>query len=572
MSSKKNKLAKEKTDKLKTVRANLAEKSLNSYIEESFLPVERGKGYKIRVNALNGIFISSEFNWGMLLQKLGNQYKPDKNKTREDIEKKLGLENVFPPKKIERNFTGQTGSESFCKVDIRFKPWLLSKAEATDHLQTVREQANETEEWAKPLMEWLEDQKLSGFYYVVEFDIWCEFDFTKYYDTRLRVQTLNQLNEKAMEQLDEEAIDLAEWAIDYVTKELVFDDLCKAINVASKAFLLLSGTKLPILIYTPLKLGLIIKINNEMKEVKINLAKAIKVKATVKNYEIEREFKVDKKLKVVLEPGYLKEKEKPITFDKAEWKEGEDENGKFKFIDSDEVQVQPDISKITKNEDDLVEFPVIFSLVKSVGSGEKVSQDKVLKKRDIQLCKTQIYFRLDPLKLRFSVTRPWLPRKGEQFNVDFCVGFENHDDLSNVIPVKVVCYLGDDFKAVKQKTENEKEISEDLIIGNKPEPATFPLIAKRASFWGYFNTAYFEFFIGESSKAAEYWRMNLTALPNMFDTIVAGATAFLGSLHLAYPEFFPAITEQVNIANLEIIPATIYLSYRLLTWSKSTSK
>ena len=588
------KLAEVKADKLINETAYLAQRSRNSYVEESFLPVEKVEDHKIRVNPLNGIFISSELSWDLLIKNLGLEYDITNHPAGKEMETKMGLVNVFPPLKIERNFPKQS-LESFCKEEITFKPFLFSKSEATQYLQIIKEQANETEEWASPLINWLEAQQLPGFYNVIEFKIFNEFDFQRYYvslkqseelkrkdENNKIVRTIDtseelikQLDDEAIKQLDDEAKELAEWAIDYVTKELVFDDLVRAINETclDKSVKLkgLSERYLtyPILIYTPLKLKLIIKINDDKTdEVKINLAKKIKVKASVINYDTTRNIKVDN-LKVVVESGYLKEK--PIQFDDTNWKSGRDEIGNYSSIDSNEVFVPADINKIIKDEANIV-YPIFFSLIKSVYLKENVSKDIVLTKRDIKLCKSQLNVRFEKPKIRFSVTRPYFPRKGQQFDVEFKVWFEE-SDLDYKIPIKVVCYYGDDFMTLKSKSDNDdKKYSESLYIGKSKEQATFILIAKKASFPGYYNAAYFEFFIGESQKETEAWRLNLTVLPNVLDTLVAGLTVLLGALAMTYPDIFPPITEQVNIANLEIIPATIYLGYRILFWSKSTTK
>ena len=650
---------------LRTTTEDLSKASQKSFIEESISPAEEGEGDKIRVNPLNGIFIAPELHWNLITKRLGKKYVPQTHPAGKLMETEMGLKNVFPPKTIERDFLKKSGATSFCKAEIKFKPNLLSKSEAIYNLNALKEQANKTDVWAKPLKDWLESQNVPGFFYFVEFEIFCVFDFDKYWKARkgikpkignspppnldgIKEEALIQLNNKAKELLQKEAKELAEWAIQYVTKEEVFDDLCNAIDVvcevgsagkestptqgqapvsketsvekeSSPATAIEVGSagkestptqgqapasalspKHRILIYKPSKLRIEVEIDNkkvpgnesgeiEMPimlspasgEVKINLSEKINVRITVKNYVTEQSILVDKNLKVVIKSLYFKEK--TITFDEDPLPEGIDrwplsKNKEFRSIKSKWKTLTPDINKITSNIEKLVEYPVSFDLVRSFG--DDVSGDIV------QYCQTQANVKFDFPKISFSVTRPYLPRKGEQFDIKFDVKCESNSGLDYPIPVKVVCHYGENFSTVKPVSDAEKKvITEELdLIVNQTKPvsegnneskksneAIFTLMAGKASFPGYYNTAYFEFFVGEYKKAVETWRMNITILPNLLDTLVAGGTFLLGLFSVAYPAIFPAITAGISIANLEIIPATIYLGYRVLNWSKTTA-
>ncbi len=620
----------------------LSEDSQKDYIKKSISPAKEGEGRKIRVNPLNGIFIAPELHWNLIAKTLGNEYKPKPHPAGEIMETKMDLKNVFPPKTIVRDFPRDPGVESFCKAEIKFKPRLLSKSQAVYRLETVRERANETDDWAKPLKDWLESQEKPGFYYVIEFEIVCEFDFDKYWNARkkgvsdrkrkqevadfkkeVRAEKadkgedfetrMENIRKQARAQLKKEAEELAEWAIEYVTKEEVFDDLCNAIDAACEASSQekestprKSETKAikektvenkgpqesalspkhRILIYKPVNLKLIVDIiqpnstNNrrgKKEEGRIYLAEKIMAKIEARNYETEQEIVIDKNLKVVIQSeffeGETKTLEEILSPEFNNWKLHQ--NKEYRYIKSKEVELHPNFDKITKNYEKMRKYPITFNLVRSVG--DSVSGGIV------QYCKTVKNIRFDLPIIRFSVTSPYFPRKGEQFDVKFYVTCESNSSLDYTIPVRVDCHLGKNFSTVTKSDTESISYNLDIEVkqtgggtkGNidnkRSNTAKFVLMAEKASFPGYYNSAYFEFYVGEHNTAVETWRLNITVLPNLLDTLVVGGTGLLAILSVAYPDIFPAITQGLSIANLEIIPATIYLGYRVLNWSRKTS-
>ena len=166
----------------------LSEKSQALYLESSVRPVGKD-GNKIIDNVLNGFFVTPEIKWAKVVEKLKKisaNYNEKPDPSGKLMENRLGLSNVFPPITVERDFSKDALNDPFCKAEIKFTPRLMSKSDTIKHIYSIKESANETDDWVAGLIKWLNDQKMPGFYNVIEFKIIGTFDFDMYYNAKVK--------------------------------------------------------------------------------------------------------------------------------------------------------------------------------------------------------------------------------------------------------------------------------------------------------------------------------------------------------------------------------------------------
>lgn len=612
----------------------LAKESVKAYRSRTMRETaEDSSGTRIETHYMKGLFVNEDVEWSLIKPKhKGYTEIPDPRG--EMIEKKMGIEEnkgIFPPKAIVRDFTEEapnskgSKNESFCKAEIRFDSRLMSKSEVENHLRTIRVEANEDSDWASDLTKWLKSQKEYNIYFVVGFEIICEFDFKKYWrerfeeikeaDVELQIRgegvSVNSDEQKQIEdKMHREVAELAKYAVEYVVEKLVFYDLrdsfkymCEKIEKDKetgnnkKQIGATAGEPKPlpenrILFYNPLKLKLTATLEpctNDVPQICLGdqIEATIRIESEGKrrpNFNIDRNFKV-----IIEDPSYFEAEDEEITFVKGsnefeEFRPKESKtNGENKVYCVEtpkKILLTPKIEEITAKAD-MAEYPLTFVLKRSTGI--LATNEGTVPKEDVrQLAKCSKKVAILPPKVTMTSTKKRLPRKGEQFDIEFNLECNGNSNKLLMIPLTIKGYFGNpkdpDFEVVGSAPEKNSgketgyHTKEFRIRVKGKEKKTFTLLARRASFPGYYCTANFKLEVSRWKTISE-WRENMMIFPNLVDTFIAGVTTLLGIAYLYRPDWFPFIADipALNIANLEAIPAVVYLAYRALNWTKATT-
>ena len=194
------------------------------------------------------------------------------------------------------------------------------------------------------------------------------------------------------------------------------------------------------------------------------------------------------------------------------------------------------------------------------------------------LSKSNKTIKIEPPKSKLYVKKPFLPNKGDQINIE--LGVELLDKTNNAekfLPITVECWFGKDFTPIipNVKNTNDQFVTKNTQIqvndDYKKNTVNFILSANRAGYPGYKNKANFIFKIGSWSELKQ-WNLDITVLPNKFDTFVTTVIGLLGILSLYYPDQIPSLTKELNVANLSVTPGILYIAYRVMNWAKDTKK
>jgi hypothetical protein len=194
-------------------REKVVKKIQKEMAKNSFFAIKT-EGATYKVNKLNGIFIASKINWNKVKTEFedktkfadNKEYNVDDDDIAKKIEDRLVLKEIFPIRRITKEFSTGNQQNCFCNVEILLSTGSMSKSETINHLYEVKEKAHENTEWLLPLINWLNNEKSDTFYYVANFEITCGFDIDKYLNPARTVKNQKtELKSKIDEQIDENA-------------------------------------------------------------------------------------------------------------------------------------------------------------------------------------------------------------------------------------------------------------------------------------------------------------------------------------------------------------------------------
>ena len=182
-------------------------------VKNSFFAIKT-EGATYKVNRLNGIFIASKLNWSKVKTEFEDktkfadekEYDVSDDDIAKKIEDRLILKEIFPIRRITKEFSTGNQQNCFCNMEILLSTGSMSKTETINHLYEAKEKAHENTEWLLPLINWLDNEKSDTFYYVINFEITCGFNIEKYLKpaTTGKKQT-TKLQNKIDKKIDEKA-------------------------------------------------------------------------------------------------------------------------------------------------------------------------------------------------------------------------------------------------------------------------------------------------------------------------------------------------------------------------------
>ncbi len=533
-------------------------RKLQDYVVDLSDDPVRIAGDEVVTNVVNGIFVAPEINWQEVYKKLGDKYKVEDKEVETQIVTDLKLGKICPPKTITRDFSGDKAAGQvidpktvYCQAVIKLKTESMPQQEIPPFLAEFFEKQKVLGNKADTILAWLKEPgKRSGgdaFYSVVSFKIFSSFNVKRYLKAKLRTpqkfekkiqkmtdEELKEANKQIDADLEKEVTDVAIELSELIAEKLVYADLVQAFKDLGAS---------PFVQFDPKKWNLNLTAEPVNAD-SVKLGEKIIVNVTVENLTKY----TDKKLKLGEDFGIRVNSTYFAIADKGTIGEA---IGSGKSLKTS-LLLAPNIQEIIKQQ----EKPNYAAVIELFDI-----------KSDFVLDRERLKIKFEKPSLELTITRPFLPYKGQHFELKFKF---NADFLEDV-PVKITGLVGPDFKYAD--VDSSSGIFNDTFtITQKGFERSYTLVANRAGFPGYKNTAFFRVFVGEWACPVDSRTLSFTVLPNLLDTSIAGLTAFAGILSAFYPNLVPSLTAEPNIATLSSTAAVVYLGFRALSWGLATQK
>ena len=487
---------------------------------------------------VRGIFIASKINWAEVADRLGQKgYHLTMREPISKVVKNLSLQQTFPQKKFTKKIfeiPEKKNRGANCQVIINLKPYSMCRDEIDPYLKETSNNRKVAITKFIPLLEWMKDpsNKANTFYDLVEFTIICAFNAEEVYESTNVQETGKNAGKKGLTLDDSRlfAVDLSE----VISEKSIYPELISAFEGMGVS---------PIIQFISRKWQMKLSPRINMGKREIRIGDEIQVELKVTNLNLDATLKLNRDFDIEVSSDYFT----------AEVQKTDE---LFSYDQSVPLSVKllPKISEMVKKE--TKSYPVIFRLVDHINK--------------VFISEETSYLALSPPDIQIEGERSFLPHKGSHINVSLTVRLLSKLPQSDRIPVKIRCNAAPDFKLLNSTKEEFDEKIVGIVQGTNH--AEFILVANRAGFPGYKDTASFQFFIGEWATPFASYDMEMTVLPNMLDTSIAGLTASFVIFSQFFPGLIPSLTSEPNLATLSSTGAVIYLGFRAISWSLTTYK
>jgi hypothetical protein len=480
------------------------------------------------VGIARGLLITISNDWSQINDNLKNKgYTPKTRDVDVDAAKKLSLDKYFPIKGYKKTVgLSPDGKTEYCWVDIELKTRSMSKQEIDYYVKDLTKTVGVAA--LDPVVKWFDTVKTQKTTFdFIQFKLLGRFDVLAY-------RAIQKNNPTA--KLPDVNRELASKFCELLAEKKIYSDIYDAFSAAAGAL------TSPVLNYFSKKWPLAISGQVLRLDDKCRVGEKIRVLLIIENKMKNSTLLMDRDFKLVVQSNYF-DCSPPTLIGILR------HNEPYYCV----VDLIPKITDIIKDD---IKYPISFQLVEPVNN-------TVLKE-----CKLRLS--LGPPELEISGTRSFLPYTGSQMTATLNVVLRSNFDGVEIegLPIQVSCNSDPDFKNLNTTAGAKKGIR----VSKEPNQATFVLQPNRAGFLGYLNRVSFEFYLGGRTDPFACHTLEMTVLPNLLDTAIAGGTVFVGVLSQLVPALVPPIGANLNFTTVGSSAALIYLGFRAFTWGLNTQK